>query len=77
MKTFKEFSANKNLYKSIMSRNVVPDIDTDEYPDRASEGLEGPFKFKNGSILYYDPKEGKYYDPKTDLFVSNEEMAGL
>ena len=36
-------------------------------------GLEGPFLF-NGFILYYDPKEGKYYDPINDFYLSNEEF---
>lgn len=36
-------------------------------------GLEGPFSF-NGFILYYDPKEGKYYDPINDFYLSNEEF---
>jgi hypothetical protein len=43
------------------------------------KGLEGPFNF-NGRVLYYDPREGKYYDPRTDFYVSyNEwfEIAGL
>ena len=35
-------------------------------------GLEGPFNF-DGRVLYYDPKEGKYYDPRTDFYVSHEE----
>ena len=41
--------------------------------------LEGPFYF-NGRILYYDPKEGKYWDPKTDFYVPHDEyfrMVGL
>lgn len=37
-------------------------------------GLEGPFIFAGGRILYYDPKEGQYYDPSCDWFVSNEEV---
>ena len=43
------------------------------------KGLEGPFNF-NGRVLYYDNKEGKYYDPTTDFYLSyNEwfEIAGL
>ena len=36
-------------------------------------GLEGPFNF-SGRVLYYDPQEGKYYDPTTDFYVENEEM---
>jgi hypothetical protein len=39
----------------------------------ARKGLEGPFNF-SGRVLYYDPKEGAYYDPKCDWYVSDEEM---
>lgn len=35
-------------------------------------GLEGPFKFKSGIVLYYDPREGRYYDPSTDMYIDNE-----
>lgn len=38
------------------------------------KGLEGPFVYMNGRVLYYDPKEGKYYDPSTDFYVEQEEM---
>ena len=37
------------------------------------KGLEGPFNF-SGRVLYYDPKEGSYYDPTTDFYVDHEEM---
>lgn len=37
------------------------------------KGLEGPFRF-NGWILYYDPKEGKYWDPRTDFYVSHDDF---
>ena len=40
------------------------------------KGLEGPFNF-NGRVLYYDPKEGKYYDPKTDFYVNYDEYFRL
>lgn len=40
------------------------------------EGLEGPFNFL-GRVLYYDPKQGQYYDPKTDFYVEHDEMATL
>jgi hypothetical protein len=36
-------------------------------------GLEGPFNF-SGRVLYYDPKEGAYYDPTTDFYVEQSEM---
>ena len=39
-------------------------------------GLEGPFNF-DGRVVYYDPKEGKYYDPKTDWYLSHQEALEL
>ena len=44
----------------------------DNYGPR--KGLEGPYRYPNGQVLYYDPKEGQYYDPTTDFYVSREEM---
>lgn len=41
------------------------------------KGLEGPFHYPSGAVLYYDPKEGQYYDPTTDFYVPNEEVAEL
>ena len=41
------------------------------------KGLEGPFHYPNGQVLYYDPKEGKYYDPLTDFYVSDEDVKDL
>ena len=38
------------------------------------KGLEGPFTFANGQVLYYDTKEGQYWDPRTDFYVDQEEM---
>lgn len=46
-----------------------------EYGPR--KGLEGPFHYPNGAVLYYDPKEGMYYDPTTDFYVPNEDVADL
>lgn len=40
-------------------------------------GLEGPFIYANGKVLYYDPKAGQYYDPKTDFYVEQDEMDHL
>ena len=40
------------------------------------QGLEGPFNF-SGQVLYYDPKEGSYYDPRTDFYVSRDEMDAI
>lgn len=41
------------------------------------KGLEGPFQFLNGQVLYYDPKAGQYWDPTTDFYVPNEDVALL
>lgn len=41
------------------------------------KGLEGPFHYPNGQVLYYDPKAGQYYDPSTDFYVSNDDVARL
>ena len=56
-----------------MGSRVVDTIDVmrDKYGPRA--GLEGPFNF-SGRVLYYDNKEGQYYDPATDVYVEQAEM---
>lgn len=41
------------------------------------KGLEGPFHYPNGAVLYYDTKEGMYYDPTTDFYVPLEEVNEL
>jgi hypothetical protein len=38
------------------------------------KGLEGPFAFVGGRVLYYDAKAGQYWDPKTDFYVEQSEM---
>lgn len=38
------------------------------------KGLEGPFRYASGRVLYYDPQAGQYYDPTTDFYVTAEEM---
>lgn len=41
------------------------------------KGLEGPFHYPNGRVAYYDSIEGKYWDPRTDFYLSNEEVSDL
>ena len=49
---------------------VSSPIDRERYPNREREGLEGPYKSrKSGKIFYYDRKEGKYYDPDSDMYL--------
>lgn len=53
-----------------MAYRIVNDV-LQGYTPR--KGLEGPFNI-GGRPLYYDVKEGAYYDPRTDFYVSREEM---
>jgi hypothetical protein len=65
----------KQHYRKVMSRGKMAPVDMDRYPKR--RGLEGPFRFRNGRIVYYDPKEGKYYDSETDMYLSDKETMKL
>lgn len=51
----------------------MPPIDRDRYPNKESQGLEGPFMLRNGKVVYYDSKEGSYYDPDSDFYISYED----
>jgi hypothetical protein len=59
-----------------MGYRVVNTVDAmrDNYGPR--KGLEGPFNF-SGRVLYYDAHEGQYYDPRTDFYVSQDEMDAI
>jgi hypothetical protein len=56
-----------------MGYKVLNTVDNmrDNYGPR--KGLEGPFNF-NGRVLYYDNKEGQYWDPRSDFYVDQDEM---
>ena len=41
------------------------------------KGLEGPFYFASGRVLYYDTKVGEYWDPTTDFYVPQDEVNEL
>jgi len=56
---------------------VVPSIDKERYTDLSDQGLEGPFRLKSGKVVYYDKKEGKYYDRDTDMYLSHDDYAAL
>ena len=51
---------------------VLPPMDKERYTE--IPGLEGPFTTLSGKVVYYDPKEGAYYDPTTDFYVEQAEM---
>lgn len=57
-------------YKVIADRDEMDQMRVKYGPRK---GLEGPFNF-SGRVLYYDNKEGAYYDPTTDFYVEQSEM---
>ena len=61
----------KDHWRRISQKGVVQNpIDTDRFPNREKEGLEGPYRSKkSGLIYYYDTREGKYYDPQSDMYL--------
>jgi hypothetical protein len=56
-----------------MGYKVVDTVDMMRVKYEPRKGLEGPFNF-SGRVLYYDNKEGAYYDPTTDFYVEQAEM---
>ena len=50
--------------------NITPEFRA-QFEERA--GLEGPFFYDGNKVLYYCPKEGKYLNPQTDVFLSYDE----
>lgn len=64
------------LINSLYDNFFVEDYHDVEMDDTLP-GLEGPFKMKNGRVVYYDPREGQYYDRRTDMYLSDEEAAEL
>ncbi len=69
MKSFKEFLLD-GYYET-------RGVDSERYGNREHEGLEGPYRQDNGKVLYYDTKEGKYYDPDSDFYVSDEDLRAM
>ena len=54
---------------------VLPNIDKERYTELP--GLEGPFQTMSGKPIYYDPKEGAYYDRDTDMYLTYDEFKAL
>lgn len=71
-----EGKVSKALHKKLMAKaqrySKSKAIDTDEYP--AIRGMEGPFRFRKSGVLYYDPREGAYYDSKKDMYLDRDQM---
>lgn len=66
-----EHEANMQRAMAAQGTKVYPTADMSDYPERP--GLEGPFQYPDGRILYYDPREGKYYDSRTDMYIDHED----
>ena len=56
-----------------MGYKVLNSVDRMREKYSARKGLEGPFNF-GGRVLYYDVREGAYYDPTTDFYLDQDEM---
>ncbi len=54
---------------------TMPDIDRERYTEMP--GLEGPFQTRSGKPIYYDPKEGSYYDRDADMYLTYSEFKAL
>jgi len=62
----------KDEYETFLEGyKVVPKLDAERHPTRP--GLEGPFRMKSGKVVYYDSKEGKYYDADSDHYMDNND----
>ena len=48
----------------------------DQLPEPIS-GMEGPFRFRSGRIVYWDNRAGLYYDRSTDIYLSDSEADEL
>jgi len=67
--------SNKEFYDYVTrDRHTQPNLKGDMEP---IPGMEGPFQFASGAVLYYDPKAGKYYDRGKDMYLDNEEASKL
>jgi hypothetical protein len=64
----------KNTQQNGMAEGyrILPNIDREKYQER--EGLEGPFRARNGKVYYYDPKAGLAYDPDTDFYIDYDTL---
>ena len=69
---FKE--SPKNFLNRIEEMGNGPEY---QYGNRNDQGLDGPIIGSNGRKYYYDTKAGQYYDPLTDIYLSNDEVSEI
>lgn len=65
--------SNRDFVKSVWNKYApkAPQIDQERYTPM--EGMEGPFVLRSGKVVYYDPKEGKYYDRDSDMYMDDKD----
>jgi len=81
---FRDSPEEKEMMSKMSKKDFSDYVTHDRHvvPDRKGnmgslDGLEGPFQFKSGAVLYYDPKAGKYYDRGKDMYIDNQELAQI
>jgi len=73
LNTVREYLEHKQTGQGMAEGyRILPNIDRERYQER--EGLEGPFRARNGKVYYYDPKAGLAYDPDTDMYIDYDEL---
>ena len=70
-----EMHISPDIARAKTLQHTLPSLDREKYEPR--DGLEGPIMTKSGKVVYYDPIEGSYYDPDTDIYLSYEEWKDL
>lgn len=76
----RSLAAKRAFVKKVQAKygRKMPGFDPEDYPK--IRGMEGPFymKTKGGRhVLYYDPKEGEYYDRKSDMYFPADQLESL
>ena len=61
----------KEFHERVIKHKAIDDT---RYPDLTSAGLEGPYRDLNGRVYYYDKREGMFYDPDTDIYLTHDQL---
>ena len=57
-----------------MGYRVLGDTETLFQGYSKIKGLDGPFLKGCNRVVYYDPKEGRYWCPRSDFYLTQEEV---
>lgn len=50
----------------------TPALNDENYPK--IPGMEGPFRYRDGRVLYYDARKGRYYDRRLDMYLDKDDI---